>query len=150
MVLAKEGNLCYHSRNHMNIFRQLCYRLAIAIGATAAATVLWVPGAAAATECTSVYCGDGIKSGLLMLSGLGGIATAVSLTDLIIILITFVLNIVLLLALAAIIVAGIYLIVSNGDEAQKDKAKKIVMYCVAGIALILLARVIIIFVNGLF
>lgn len=129
----------------MHLSRTTYERLAIALGATAAATTLWIPGAAAA-----VYGGGGIKEGLLMASGLGGIASIMSITDLIIVIINFILNIVLLIAVLAIIVAGVYLIISNGEEGQKDKAKTIIMYCVAGIALIMLARVIVIFVNNIF
>jgi hypothetical protein len=42
------------------------------------------------------------------------------------------------------------LIVSNGDDAQKEKAKKIVMYVVIGIILILFSRAIVILVNNTF
>ena len=64
--------------------------------------------------------------------------------------INFILDIVLLVAVLAIIVAGIYLITSNGDEGQKDKAKKIVTYVIFGIILILLAKIIVLFVNKIF
>ena len=97
----------------------------------------------------AVYGGTTIKDGLLKMSGLG-LASTLSITDLIITIITFILNIVLILAVLAIIVAGVYLIVSNGDEGQKDKAKNIVLYAIAGIVLILLARVIVLVVNGIF
>ncbi len=98
----------------------------------------------------SVYGGCGIVCGLAGTAGLGGIASATSITALILIIINFILNLVLLLAVLAIIVAGVYLIVSNGDEANKDKAKKIVFYAIAGIILIELARFIVVFVNHIF
>lgn len=78
-----------------------------------------------------------------------GISTETSIRVLILKIITFILNIVLLLAVAAVIVAGIYLIVSGGDEAQKDKAKNIILYAVIGILVILLSRVLVIFVSNL-
>jgi hypothetical protein len=98
----------------------------------------------------SVYDGGGLDVGAGLASGLGGIVGATSITELIIALITFVLNLVLILAVAAIIVAGIYLITSGGEEGQKDKAKKIITYAVIGIIVILLARVIVSTVNHIF
>jgi hypothetical protein len=64
--------------------------------------------------------------------------------------INFILDVILIIAVLAIIVAGVYLIVSNGDDAQKEKAKKIVMYVVIGIILILFSRAIVILVNNTF
>ncbi len=98
----------------------------------------------------AVYGGGGVRSGINEVSGIGGISTISSLSELIIKIIKFILDFVLLLAVGAIIIAGIYLIVSNGDEGQKDKAKKIVYYAVAGIVLVLLSRVIVLFVNTIF
>lgn len=60
-----------------------------------------------------------------------------------------VLNFVLLLAVVFVIIAGIRLIVSGGDEGEKDKAKKTIIYVIAGIIIILLARAIVSFVAGL-
>ncbi len=96
----------------------------------------------------AVYGGGGIFQGLGAAAGLGGIAQETSLRALIIRIIIYVLDIILLLAVVAIIVAGIYLIVSNGDEGQKDKAKQIIIYVIVGIVLILLARVIVSWVNN--
>jgi hypothetical protein len=104
-----------------------------------------VPSAHAA-----VYGGGGIQSGLNQFSGFGGISSATSVPALIGIFINFLLSFVLLVGVAAIIIAGIYLIVSNGDEANKDKAKNIIFYVAIGIVLILLARVIVLSVNNAF
>lgn len=98
----------------------------------------------------SVYSGQGILGGIAAATGLGGIVGATSITELIVKVINFILNVVLLLAVLAIIIAGIYLIVSNGEEGQKDKAKKIIMYAIIGIIVILLSRAIVIFVNNIF
>jgi hypothetical protein len=98
----------------------------------------------------AVYGGQGILAGISAAAGLGGISTSTSIRDLIIRLILFVLNFVLLLAVVAIIIAGIYLIVSNGDEGQKDKAKNIILYALIGIVVILFSRLIVTFVNNLF
>lgn len=98
----------------------------------------------------SVYGGQGILAGISAAAGLGGISTSTSLRELIVRVIIFVLNFVLLLAVVAIIIAGIYLIVSNGDEGQKDKAKNIIIYALIGIVIILFSRLIVTFVNNLF
>lgn len=97
-----------------------------------------------------VYNGAGVQGGLGLFAGLGGISSANSLRDLIMTIIAFVLDIILIIAVLAIIVAGVYLIVSNGNDENKDKAKKIVFYVIAGIILILFARVIVLFVNNVF
>jgi succinate dehydrogenase hydrophobic anchor subunit len=63
---------------------------------------------------------------------------------------TTVLDFVLLLALVYVIVAGLRLIISGGDEGEKDKAKKTIIYVIVGIIVIILARVIVTFVADLF
>lgn len=64
-----------------------------------------------------------------------------------------VLNVVLsflaLLAVVFIIVAGIRLIVSGGNDEAKDKAKNTILYAVIGLIIVLLARVIVGFVVGI-
>jgi len=60
-----------------------------------------------------------------------------------------ILDFVLLLAVVFVVVAGIRLIVSGGDEGQKDTAKKTIIYVIVGIVVILLARVIVSFVSTL-
>jgi hypothetical protein len=60
------------------------------------------------------------------------------------------LDFIILIGVVYVIVAGIRLIVSGGDEGQKDTAKKTVIYVIVGIIVILLARIIVGFVNSLF
>ena len=49
-----------------------------------------------------------------------------------------------------IVVAGFYLVLSGGSETAKDRAKKIVLYVVLGLIVVLLARSIVgFFLNGL-
>lgn len=64
-------------------------------------------------------------------------------------LITNVLDFILIVAVIFVIVAGIRLIVSGGDEGEKDKAKKTIIYVIVGIIVVLFARVIVTFVNNL-
>lgn len=50
------------------------------------------------------------------------------------------------LAVAAIIVAGIYLIVGGQEEANREKAKKIIIYAIVGLLVIIAANAIVSFV----
>jgi hypothetical protein len=56
---------------------------------------------------------------------------------------TFVLNFLALLAVIFIVVAGIRLIVSQGEQDAKDKAKKTIIYVIIGLLVIVFARVIV-------
>ncbi len=78
-----------------------------------------------------------------------GLSTDVNITDTITKVITYILNFVLIIAVLFVIVAGIRLIISGGDEGQKDKAKQTIIYVIVGIIIILLARVIVTFVNNI-
>ncbi len=60
-----------------------------------------------------------------------------------------VLDFVLIIAIVYVIVAGIRLIVSGGDEGEKDKTKTTIIYVLVGIVIVLFARVIVLFVNNL-
>lgn len=57
-----------------------------------------------------------------------------------------VLNFMALVAVVLIVIAGIRLVVSQGEEAEKDKAKKTIIYVVIGLIVIVLARAIVEFV----
>lgn len=50
-----------------------------------------------------------------------------------------------LAALITITVAGIYLLLGFGDDGSKDKAKKIIIYTIAGMAIVILAELIVSF-----
>ncbi len=117
----------------------------------AAASLAFSPGSASA----AVFGGDenfSILGGLnyvgSRLSGTG-IKTDGGLRELILSVLVFILNYVTLFAMVTVVVAGLYLIFSNGDEGNKDKAKKIVIYTVIGLVVILLSRVIVMFFNSI-
>jgi uncharacterized membrane protein len=57
-----------------------------------------------------------------------------------------VLNFMALVAVVLIVIAGIRLVVSQGEEAEKDKAKKTIIYVIIGLIVIVLARAIVEFV----
>jgi succinate dehydrogenase/fumarate reductase cytochrome b subunit len=82
-----------------------------------------------------------------------GLPDAVTVGDvktLIITIIGYILDFVLLIAVVYVIIAGIRLIVSGGDEGAKDKAKQTIIYVIVGIIVVLFARVIVSLVNHLF
>src|SRR3990167_3571729 len=53
---------------------------------------------------------------------------------------TFVLNFLALVAVVFIVIAGIRLIVSQGEEEVQDKAKKTILYVIVGLIIVLFAR----------
>lgn len=57
-----------------------------------------------------------------------------------------VLNFMALVAVVLIVIAGIRLVISQGDEGEKDKAKKTIVYVIIGLIVIVLARAIVQFV----
>lgn len=73
-----------------------------------------------------------------------------SIKDAIVEVVKIVLDFVLLVAVVYVIVAGIRLIVSGGEEGEKDKAKQTIIYVIVGIIVVLFARVIVSLVNNLF
>lgn len=56
---------------------------------------------------------------------------------------SFVLDFLALAAVIFIVIAGIRLIVSQGGDEQKDKAKKTILFVIIGLLIILFARVIV-------
>lgn len=52
-----------------------------------------------------------------------------------------------LVAVIFIVIAGIRLVVSQGDEGEKDKAKKTIIYVIVGLIVIILASAIVSFVE---
>lgn len=93
---------------------------------------------------TAVYSGSGLS-----LSPISGMSSNTDVNSIVVKIINFILNFVLIIGVLAIVVAGIYLITSGGDEGQKDKAKSIILYVAIGIIVILLAKLIVLFVNNI-
>jgi succinate dehydrogenase/fumarate reductase cytochrome b subunit len=54
-----------------------------------------------------------------------------------------VLNFLALIAVVVVVIAGIRLIISQGDEDAKEKAKKTIFYALIGLVIVLFARVIV-------
>lgn len=89
-----------------------------------------------------VYNGGGIDEGLDEADNVTGLNTANPRLAIINIL-KAVLNFLALIAVVMIIVAGFYLVLSMGNEEQKDKAKRIIIYTLIGLVVILFARIIV-------
>lgn len=77
------------------------------------------------------------------ISGTPNAADEAGIRSIILKVLTFVLNFLALLAVIFIIVAGLRLIISQGEEEAKDKAKKTILYVIIGLLVILFARVIV-------
>lgn len=60
-----------------------------------------------------------------------------------------VLNLLALLAAVVIVIAGVRLIFSMGDEEGKETAKKTILYAIIGLLIILFAKAIVLFVTSL-
>ncbi len=132
--LHDDAKLLYNMANFPNFFmttlQRVTYRTWFALaGATAFAPI------ASAVNLGSDDPGGDLPSG------------TVNLRQLILNILAWVLNFLALLAVIFIIIAGIRLIVSQGDDDQKGKAKKTIMYVIIGLIVIILARVIVGFVT---
>lgn len=89
-----------------------------------------------------IFNGGGLQSGLNEASQVQGLATG-SPRQAIINIIKAILNFTALLAVVMIIIAGFYLILSLGNEEQKDKAKRIIYYTLIGLVVILISRILV-------
>ncbi len=89
-----------------------------------------------------VYNGGGIEDGIDQASGITGVADADP-REVAISIIEAVLNFLALIATIMVIAAGIYMIVSLGNDDNKEKAKKIIYYTIIGLVVVLFARVIV-------
>lgn len=108
-------------------------KLIAGVSSTFASSLFFVQSALALNDPSNV---PGINNG----SGTDGIKEAI------LSIIATVLNFILIIAVVYVIIAGIRLIISGGDEGEKDKAKTTILYVIAGIIVILFARVIVTFV----
>lgn len=81
---------------------------------------------------------------------ISGLASETSLTEVILDIITLILDFTLILAVLFVIIAGLRLIISAGDESQKEGAKKTIIYVIVGIVIILFARAIVVFIDNYF
>lgn len=97
----------------------------------------------AASVLAQVYSGGGLEQGVQAASGVQGPIKG-SIDHAVVSIVNNILNYVALAAVVAIIVAGLYMILTGG--AQADKAKTIIIWTLVGLAVILLAKIIVNFV----
>ena len=103
-------------------------------------------GKALAAASTSAAGGGGLNPP----PAIGGLSNDTDIKTAIVSIIVWVLDFVLLIAVVFVIVAGIRLIISGGDEGEKDKAKQTIIYVIVGIVVVIFARVIVMFVSNIF
>ncbi len=96
-----------------------------------------------------VYQGGGVGAGVGAAGGIAGIATGTNPRQVIGNVVNTALNFAALLAVTVIVIAGFILILSLGNEARKDTAKKTILYTAIGILVILLAKILVYFVMEL-
>lgn len=89
----------------------------------------------------SVYNGGGIMAGISAAAGLG-LASGNPFYILLNI-IRVVLNLMAFVAVITIIIAGIYMIISLGNDDQIEKGKKIIKYTIIGLLVILFSRILV-------
>jgi hypothetical protein len=94
------------------------------------------------TALATVFDGPGILGGLDAAGGVAGLPDG-DVRATIIRILRSVLSFLALAAVITIIIAGIILILSLGNEEQKDRAKRIIFYTLIGLVIVLFARVIV-------
>lgn len=106
--------------------------------------------ASSAFTASQLFIMKAFAAGLSEPGAITGLATETDIRGAVIRVITIILDFVLVIAVLFVIIAGIRLIVSGGDDGEKDKAKNTIIYVIAGIIVVLFARVIVTFVNSAF
>src|SRR3989344_5256716 len=91
------------------------------------------------------YNGPGIVGGISHAEAVGGV-TGQNIRTVILNLLLAVLLFMGLAAVVVIVIAGIWLVVSVGDESAKEKAKKIILYALVGLIIIALAAGVVLFI----
>ncbi|MBU0767276.1 pilin [Patescibacteria group bacterium] len=107
----------------------------------ALSTTLFIPLANSATDTVRSGLGDAD-----LITGIEGVGEDSSIKDFIVDVITDLLTYVALLATIVIIIGGIYLIAGAGSDTSIEKAKKIIIYTIVGLLVIILAGAIVQFV----
>lgn len=100
----------------------------------------WIGAISTATA--AVFDGPGIEDAINQANGIAGLPVG-DVRSTIIRIVQSVLSFLALAAVIVIIIAGIMLIVSLGNEEQKDRAKRIIFYALIGLVIVLFARVIV-------
>lgn len=106
---------------------------------------LFVPKAVA-----QVFNGPGLEGGVDIAAGING-PLKLTLRQAILILLYKVLSYLALAAVVVIVLAGFYMVLSNGSDEVKSKVKNIIIYVIIGLLIVLFARLIVGFITyGIF
>ena len=97
----------------------------------------------------SVFNGPGLEGGTTVAGQIEGPSKS-ELREIIVNMLQFVLTFLALAGVVMVVIAGLYLVFSNGNDDQKNKAKSIIKYVIYGILVCLFARALIgFFTKGL-
>lgn len=110
---------------------------------TGAFVVMVLASATSELLTAQVFDGNGLNEGIDIAENINGPVTNEDTRSLIEQALRFVLNFLALAAVIAIVVAGIILVVSGGNDEQKDRAKRIILYAIIGLLVVFFARVIV-------
>jgi hypothetical protein len=97
----------------------------------------------AGTASAQVFDGPGLVGGVELAEEIEGIADINNPRATVVRIVTAILEFAALLAVIMVIIAGFYLILSLGEDEKKDKAKKIILYTLIGLVVLLFARIIV-------
>jgi hypothetical protein len=89
-----------------------------------------------------VYNGGGIPDGVNAAAGITGVASGDP-RSVVINIVATALNFAALAAFVMVIIAGFYLVLSNGNDDNKEKAKKTIYYTLIGLVVLLFSRAIV-------
>lgn len=92
-----------------------------------------------------VFNGPGLEGGIDAAGTINGPAVGGDIRIIALKILYYVLSFLGLVAVIVIVIAGIRLIVSQGEEEQKEKAKKTILYLIAGLLVIMFANIIVYF-----
>jgi len=141
------AKLCYHrdkETHHIPSFsmKPQFWAFTALLGLSVALVSVAMPQGSSLAQ---VYNGPGLTSGTTGISGVqsGSLRTVVAN------IVNRILTYVSLAAVIVIIIAGLYLILSLGNDTAKETAKKIIIYTAIGLILILISKGLVMFFIGL-
>lgn len=127
-----------HSHPHIYSMQPRFRAFAALLGFSVAFMAIALPHGSALAQ---VYNGPGLVEGT---SGVTGV-TEGNLRTVVANIVNRILTYVAFVAVIVLIIAGLYLILSLGDDSAKEKAKKIVIYTAVGLILILVSKALVMF-----
>ncbi len=109
---------------------------------------LLVVAALPATAFATVYSGPGVRSGVDDASAIAGTADR-PIREVILDILKTAISFMGLAAVVVIVIGGIMLVVGMGNDETKEKVKKIILFTIIGLIVILLARAIVEFIANI-